>query len=650
MSATAPVAVSCVDPDGRLAPVITALRATDDIAVTVAEDIDAVEGSTDCCVLLHAPETEAHDAVDGLAQLDELDELHPDVPVAVYGIDIESAMMTTREFTHRVVDCGGDAAMTMTGERTELIVRRIKQVAGFEEHFQPDAALLDSLLESFPHQLFVKDDVGRFVDTSAVTAGEYEFDREELTGLTDYELMPMSLADDLYEEEQRIMATEEPMLNKVEHYVDTEGRSKWVNTTKAPRYDQTGAVTGIVGGTRDITEEKRQEHVVRAVHEASRDLVRAGDRTEISDVTASIAEDIPALPRVQVVLADSAGGPLQPAESSEETTIYDQYAEWYERAYERRESLFVCADGTEVVTDWDTIERPAAALIPLGTHGVFGVTTGEKTIDEFTYDLSNIFAANVEAALDRAERERELELQNERLEEFASIVSHDLRNPLSVASSSVDLAKDDPKPAHLEKVDRALDRMEQLTEELLTLAKKGQTVGETERLQLRDAVIDTHGSISDQRADVVTEELGAIEADRSRLVELLENLFRNSVEHGSTGSRSQAHENSVEHGSTSSRTGSDDSVEQGSADETDTVTITVGMLADGFYVEDDGAGIPANEREAVFEMGYTDSEDGTGYGLYIVSTIAEAHGWSVRVTESGSGGARFEFTDVVVVR
>ncbi|MBV0925650.1 PAS domain-containing sensor histidine kinase [Halomicroarcula limicola] len=615
-TATAPIGVSCVDPDGRLRPVVAALRAVDDVAVSVVGDVAAVEGNSDCCVLLHAPETETHDAVDGLAQLDEFVEAHPGVPVAVYGVDIESAMMTTREFARRVVDHGGDAAMTMAGERTELIVRRIKQVAGFEEHFQSDAALLDSLLESFPHQLFVKDDVGRFVDTSAVTAREYDFDREALMGLTDYELMPMSLAEDLYEEEQRIMATEEPMLNKVEHYVDAEGHSRWVNTTKAPRYDRAGAVTGIVGGTRDITEEKRQEHVVRAVHEASRDLVRAGDRTEIGDVTASIAEDIPALPRVQLVLADRTTGELQPVESDGEPSIYARYAEWCERAHERAEALFVLEDGSDAVTDWDAIERPAAALVPLGSHGVFGVTTGERTIDEFTYELANIFAANVEAALDRAERERELEHQNERLEEFTSIVSHDLRNPLSVASSSIELAKDDPKPAHLERADRALDRMEQLTEELLTLAKKGQTVGETDRVQLREAVLDTRESVSDQRANIVTEELATIEADRSRLVELLENLFRNAVEHGP-------------------------------ADETDAVTVTVGMLADGFYVEDDGVGVPESEREAVFEMGYTGSDGGTGYGLYIVETIADAHGWSVRATESESGGARFEFTGVI---
>ena len=58
---------------------------------------------------------------------------------------------------------------------------------------------------------------------------------------------------------------------------------------------------------------------------------------------------------------------------------------------------------------------------------------------------------------------------------------------------------------------------------------------------------------------------------------------------------------------------------------------------------DDGVGIPAAERDRVFESGYTTASDGTGFGLRIVSDVADAHGWGVSVTESEAGGARFEF-------
>jgi signal transduction histidine kinase len=76
------------------------------------------------------------------------------------------------------------------------------------------------------------------------------------------------------------------------------------------------------------------------------------------------------------------------------------------------------------------------------------------------------------------------------------------------------------------------------------------------------------------------------------------------------------------------------------------VTVEIGPLEDGFYIADDGRGIPESEREAVFEYGYSTADDGTGFGLSIVREIAESHGWTVSVTGSEAGGARFEITGV----
>jgi signal transduction histidine kinase len=78
----------------------------------------------------------------------------------------------------------------------------------------------------------------------------------------------------------------------------------------------------------------------------------------------------------------------------------------------------------------------------------------------------------------------------------------------------------------------------------------------------------------------------------------------------------------------------------------DDVTVAVGALNDGFYVEDDGAGISEADREDVFEPGYSTSEDGTGFGLSIGKRVADAHGWNVRVTDGSDGGARFEIIGV----
>jgi PAS domain S-box-containing protein len=235
---------------------------------------------------------------------------------------------------------------------------------------------------------------------------------------------------------------------------------------------------------------------------------------------------------------------------------------------------------------------------------------------------------------ERERRERELARQNERLEEFASVVSHDLRNPLNVAEGHVDLLRRDCDSERLDAVSRAHDRMNDLIDDLLTLAREGSEVGTLEPVDLDACVERCWRNVETDGATIRLRTERAIYADRSRLQQLLENLLRNAVEHGSTSSQPEA-DDAVEHGSTSSQPEADDAV-----------TITVGDLSDGFYVEDDGPGIPESERDTVFDAGYTTSEDGTGFGLRIVERIVEAHGWSIRADESETGGARFEITGV----
>ena len=230
---------------------------------------------------------------------------------------------------------------------------------------------------------------------------------------------------------------------------------------------------------------------------------------------------------------------------------------------------------------------------------------------------------------ERRQNERELRRQNERLAEFANLVSHDLRNPLNVAKGHLDLLERECDSEHAATVGEALERMEVLIEETLELARQGEMVTETEPLALSELVASCWGMVATGEATLGRSGDATINGDPERVKQLFENLFRNAVEHGSTSPDSQARQDAVEHG------GSD-------------VTITVGDLEDGFYVEDDGPGIPDDEREEVFDAGYTTSEDGTGFGLPIVKEIVEVHDWSIAVTESEAGGARFEITGVDV--
>ncbi len=248
---------------------------------------------------------------------------------------------------------------------------------------------------------------------------------------------------------------------------------------------------------------------------------------------------------------------------------------------------------------------------------------------------------------ERKERERELERQNRRLDEFASVVSHDLRNPLTIARGQLELARQECDTEHLDYVARAHDRMERLIDDLLTLSKKGRPVDGEKTVSLRETTEACWRNVETEDATLVVETDRMVRCDKNRLQQLLENLIRNAVEHGPTGGRT-ASGGEVEGVSTDSRTLPDDSIggNGGSAP----LTVTVGDIKDGgeegFYVADDGDGVPEEKREEVFESGYTTAEEGTGFGLSIVEEIAGAHDWDIRLTDSEDGGARFEITGV----
>jgi nitrogen-specific signal transduction histidine kinase len=209
----------------------------------------------------------------------------------------------------------------------------------------------------------------------------------------------------------------------------------------------------------------------------------------------------------------------------------------------------------------------------------------------------------------RERRTRELERKNEFLDEFASVVSHDVATPLGVIENRARLIEVTGDPEHASDIYEATERVQSLVDELRELASEGVRVGDTTTVDVETVAREAWAAVETGEATLTVESSRTLEADRGRLAELFENLFDNAVEHAS---------------------------------DTTPVAVTVGTDDAGVFVADDGPGIPAENRERVFEQGHTTTEDGSGLGLAIVRRIAEGHGWTVTVTESESGGARFE--------
>ena len=295
------------------------------------------------------------------------------------------------------------------------------------------------------------------------------------------------------------------------------------------------------------------------------------------------------------------------------------------------------------LTPGSGIENLSLAILLFGALGSVG---------GFGIGLQEARAITQAREADQQRREverysRELERQNDRLESYAGMLAHELRNPLSIAQiylgqvesgreagdgreTEDDRGTGDDREA-IEEIESALDRIEEMIDILLVTVRGSEANVDRTPVVLSEVAADAWAELSPEEANLVVETDQAIRADPVHVRHLLKNLFDNAVEHGSTSHR-PADDDAEEHG------------DEG-------VTVRVGMLeaADGFYVEDDGPGIPADVRDTVTEAGYTTKTGGTGLGLTFIANLVDTYDWDWTITESETGGARFEFSGVDVV-
>ena len=372
----------------------------------------------------------------------------------------------------------------------------------------------------------------------------------------------------------------------------------------------------------DVTERKHYRERTELLHDATRALMEAETATEVAERGVTAAADILSLEIVGIFQqVDEELVPIGTTDEAEEMfggiaclPIDGSIAG---DAFRNGEPEYVASVGEDPRSHSNKTPASSELIVPLGDHGV--IIAGSRAPDDFDESersLVRILAANVESALDRADREaalrdREAELsrQNDRLETFARVVSHDLRNPLSIARGYLDIALEGDEKA-ITCVRDAHSRMDDLIEDLLTLARSGVAIDDRQPTSLEAVARGAWRSVSARGIELTVEDDGQLDADPDRLRQLLENLFRNSAEHADGDG-----------------------------------TIYVGTLADGsgFYVEDTGPGIPEAERDDVFEFGYSTRDGGTGIGLAIVGEIVDGHGWEVSIEDGRAGGARFEF-------
>lgn len=205
--------------------------------------------------------------------------------------------------------------------------------------------------------------------------------------------------------------------------------------------------------------------------------------------------------------------------------------------------------------------------------------------------------------------------RRELLEEFNSlgnVMAHDMKNPLQTVRGRLELAIETSDTEHVEAAMSSLERAEKLVDDVAGVLTSGMVVGEREEIDVESVCKNVWEALDRCGEDdtIEIEDSLTVRGDKSAVTRMFDNLLGNSMEHGETP-----------------------------------VGVRVGELEDGFYIEDNGPGIPNENREQVFEQGFStkESDTGTGMGMASVRQIVLAHGWRIDITDADTlDGVRFE--------
>lgn len=450
-----------------------------------------------------------------------------------------------------------------------------------------------TLVEEVNDLATVVDTDGTITYVSPAVTRILGYEPDELIGHEGYELVHPDDQERNAEAVETVLSNpSEPQTVEV-RFQHADGSWCWIEATMRNRLDD-GLINGILLSSRDITERKEHEIEVRELAEEYEALLNnVEDAIFLVDVTETDDDIRFEFERLSPSYERQTGLTTEEVQGRTPRDVFgDEPAGDLEANYRR------CVNAGEPISYQEELR--------INEEARFWQTklASVVTDDEITQLIG--VTRNV---TDRVERERQLRQQNERLDEFASVISHDLRNPLNVAQGRATLLAEQAESEHLNPLLQALNRMEAIVGDTLTLARQGETIDETESIGLTDLVGKCWATVETENATIEIADEMTFQGDPGRLQHVFENLFRNAVEHG----------------------GSD-------------VTVRIGCYGEqGIYVEDDGPGIPADEREEVLEPGHSSARGGTGFGLTIVKRIVEAHGWELSVAEGTDGGARFEF-------
>ena len=488
---------------------------------------------------------------------------------------------------------------------------------------------LETLLNNAPLAFYAIDPDGTIVESRGRGLEALSLDPQDVVGVDIYE-MYADVAN-VREALDRAFAGD-----VVSETVSFAGR--WFENSFVPVFDESGALSQVIGVAFDVTAQKTAEEQFAALSESA---------IALSDSEAAESAVEQALAIVERVLGshvaiywecDTEERRLEASELSDPADVL-QWDEDSPLVHNEGDPVWRVYEGGEAVVDnefapADTAnESPLESMVfaPVEGHGLLTVGAREPgTFGERDRHLVGTLAGLLRSTLDRLENEQELEASrtelersNESLQQFAYVASHDLQEPLRMVSSYVSLleaeygdAFDEEGEEYLHYAVDGATRMQEMIDALLQYSRVHTRGDEFVDVDVETVFEETTQSLAmlvdEADATVHSEDLPRVTADRSQVGQLLLNLVKNAIEYA----------------------GPEPTVEVDAVREGDQVHLTV---------SDDGPGIDDSQHDRIFEI-FKSNEGGTGIGLAMCKRIAQRHDGEIWVESEPGAGATFHVT------
>ena len=568
----------------------------------------------------------------------------------------DGGLLFTRENIRTVRDEAGHI-LFYDGTVEEVNVRP-KTAADFD-----GTDLLNALMESLPDTIYFKDSSSRFICVNNAQAATLGLNSpQDAVGKSDFDFFQREHAQAAFNDERLLIETRVPVIDKVEHIRRADGEYRWVSATKIPMMNSQGEVIGIAGISRDITERKNAEFERQVIFRIMQEVSLTDKLSDQLTLIHQLIGEVIDARNFYVALLDDATRLLHfefyVDERDEMPTPKPATAGLTGLVLKKNEPLLLTAKqqhqlmaagevqvfGT-VAASWlgVPLRTPNATIGAIVVQNYVDTRAFTKKDVEFLTSVGSQVAMTIQRkmAQDRLEKTAAMLSQSNReLQDFASVASHDLQEPLRKIQAFGDRLKtkceqqlSDDGRDYLHRMLNAAQRMQTLINDLLTFSRvttKAQPFSKVDlAVVVREVLSDLEVRIEQSGGTVEVSDLPVIDADPLQIRQLFQNLIANALKFRKPNEppivKISAQSNSFNAEGASWALASSETLE--------------------LRITDNGIGFDEKYLDRIFtvfqRLHGRNTYEGTGVGLAVCRRIVERHGGSITARSQPDRGATF---------